>query len=266
MSVRFVSQRREFTAALLALSAMPGCSRDRAMEQRTAKLKHETWVLWPDGTPPAGGWPVLLFFHGQGEAAWVDDGGDGIEQGPEAVLAHHSPVALHRARDPRVPTLWQSFVLVAPQAFNDKGVIRWWNWAEASIKQRVVHDVELVLQSGRVNRERLSATGFSRGGRACFQLDAESGPLQMKRIASVDAQELDALAAAVARKRDVRVYYSPNTYSDIAERHATAAKAMAGTPSVTFMPRPQRGKDDAVHLAMCEQVYAEDELYRWLLG
>jgi hypothetical protein len=261
-----VSRRRDFTATLLTLLASGGCSRDRAMDKRSAKKGHDTWVLWPDGTPPAGGWPVLLFLHGQGEAAWVDDGRDGVEQGPDAVLAHHSPVALYRQRDGRVPTLWQSFVLIAPQAFNDSGVIRWWRWWDESVKRRVVADVERVLQSGKVNAERVSATGFSRGGQGCYGLDADSGPLRFTRIASVDAQELEQLPAVALRQRQVRAYYSPNTYSDIRDRHLAAAKAQAGNASVSFIPRPQRGKDDAVHIAMCEQVYVEDELYRWLLG
>lgn len=270
MSFAIVSRRRDFTAALLGLAATScgACSRkrDQTMDKRTAKLSHDTWVLWPDGTPPPGGWPVLLFFHGQGEAAWVDDGRDGIEQGPDAVLAHNSPLALHKKRDARVPTLWQNFVLIAPQAFNDKGVIRWWRWWDESVKQRVVADVKRVLDSGKVDVGRVSATGFSRGGQGCYGLDSESGPLQFKRIASVEAQDLEALPAVVARKRQVRVYYSPNTYSDIAQSHVAAAKAQAGVPSVSFIARAQQGKDDAVHVAMCEQVYVEDELYRWLLG
>jgi hypothetical protein len=101
MSFPSLSQRRDFITALLALPAtslVAACSRsrDQTMDKRTAKLSHDTWVLWPDGTPPPGGWPVLLFLHGQGEAAWVDDGRDGIEQGPDAVLPHNSPVALHK--------------------------------------------------------------------------------------------------------------------------------------------------------------------------
>jgi poly(3-hydroxybutyrate) depolymerase len=270
MSSPTLSQRRDVTAALLALAATVGlgCSRnrDRAMDKRTAKLGHDTWVLWPDGSPPPGGWPVLLFLHGQGEAAWVDDGRDGTEQGPDAVLAHHSPAALHKQRDARVPTLWQNFVLIAPQAFNDKGVIRWWRWWDDSVKQRVAADVERVLKSGKVDVERVCATGFSRGGQGCYGLDSASGPLQFKRIATVEAQDLEALPAVVARKRQVRVYYSPNTYSDIAKSHATAAKVQAGVPSVSFIKRAQQGKDDAVHVAMCERIYVEDELYRWLLG
>jgi hypothetical protein len=266
MAPQIVCPRRDLTSGLLALISGLGCTRDRAMDKRTASMKHDTWVLWPEGAAPPGGWPVLLFLHGQGEAAWVDDGRDGVEQGADAVLAHNSPVALFRKRDARVPTLWQGFVLIAPQAFNDKGVIRWWRWGDDSVKQRVSADVERVLQSGKVDAGRVSATGFSRGGLGCYGLDSGSGPLQFTRIASVDAQDLEALPAVVARKRQVRAYYSPNTYSDIRERHLAAAKAQAGVPSVEFIPRPQRGKDDQVHVAMCEQVYVEDELYRWLRG
>ena len=266
MSAPIVRQRRDFTAALLALLAAPGCNRNRPPEKRTAKMSHETWVLWPEGTPPAGGWPVLLFLHGQGEAAWVEDGRGGTEQKPDAVLAHGSPVALHRARDGRVPTLWQSFVLIAPQAFNDTGVISWWWWGEDAVRRHFVADVERVLQSGKVNAQRLVATGFSRGGEGCYALDSDSGPFKFARIASVDAQDLEKLPAAVARRRQVRAYYSPNTHPVIAERHVAAVKAQAGVAAVTFLSRPQRGNVDEAHAALCQQVYAEDELYRWLLG
>lgn len=259
------SPRRTFTGALLAAFAGFGCKRESSNDPRTASMKHEPWVLWPDGAPPPGGWPVLVFLHGEGEAAWIDYG-QLREQGPEALEAHDSPVALHRKRDPRVPTLWKNFVLIAPQAFNTTGFALAWHWGQEPIKARVAADVERVLQSGKVDRNRVLVTGFSRGGQGCYALDADAGPLQFKRIASVDAQDLNALFAVVARQRKVRAYYTPASYEVIREFHEGAAKAQGNGEWVSFIPRPQSGSADEAHGALCKQVYGEDELYRWLLA
>jgi hypothetical protein len=262
-----VSGRRQFVAGCLAVLGSEGCSRQGPPTKRVAKMKHDTWVLWPEGEPPSGGWPVLLFLHGQGEAAWIDNRGDAVEQGPDALLAHGSPVALYRKKDARVPTLWQSFVLIAPQALNDVGVIGWWDWSTAGINQRVAADVEQVLRSGKVNTARLSATGYSRGGRGCFRLDASAGSLQFRKIASVDAQGLDELPAAVKRKREVRAYYGPTTYEVIRVAHQAAEKTHGkATPPISIIARPQSANEDQAHAAICSQVYAEDDLYRWLLA
>lgn len=262
-----VSERRQFTAGFVAALGTLACSREAPPTKRTAKMRHDTWVLWPEGDPPAGGWPVLLFLHGQGEAAWIEDRGEPVEHGPDAVLAHGSPVALYRKKDARVPTLWQSFVLVAPQALNDVGVVGWWDWSTAGIAKRVADDVEQVLKSGKANAARLVATGYSRGGRGCFRLDASTGPLQFRKIASVDAQGLDELPAAVRRKREVRAYYGPTTYEVIRVAHQAAEKVHGkATPPISLITRPQSGGEDQSHAAICSQVFAEDELYRWLLA
>ena len=235
--------------------------------QRTATMTHDPWVLWPAGAPPAGGWPMLLFLHGQGEAAWLDEAGREREHGPDALLAHGSPVALHQARDPRVPTLWQSFVLVAPQAFNDVGRVPYWRWTEPGISKRVAAEVERVLATGKVNAQRISAAGFSRGGMGCFQLDANSGPLQFRKIATADAQSLDDLPAAVQRGREVRAYYGTTTYQGMRDQHRAAEKLHGrATPPVSIIALEQSGNEDQAHIGLCPRVFAQDELYRWLLA
>jgi hypothetical protein len=260
-------QRRRFALGLSAVLGSLGCSRQPAMTKRVATMSHDTWVLWPEGEPPAGGWPILLFLHGQGEAAWKDEAGQVVEQGPDALFVHDSPVALYRAQDARVKTLWQSFVLVAPQALNEIGVVGWWDWSEPEIKRRVVADVERVIGSGKANGARLSGTGFSRGGRGCFRLDSSSGPLQLKKIAAVDAQGLDALPAVVQRGREVRAYYAPSTYDGIRDAHQAAEKTYGkSTPPVSIIARAQPGRDGAAHTAIGSRLFLEDELYRWLLA
>jgi hypothetical protein len=260
-------ERRRFALGLVSMLGSGGCSRQRPMTKRIATMNHDTWVLWPEADPPAGGWPILLFLHGQGEAAWKDDAGKAVEQGPDALFAHNSPVALYRAKDGRVKTLWQSFVLIAPQAVNEAGVVGWWDWSEPEIKNRVVADVERVVASGRANRARLSATGFSRGGRGCFRLDADTGPLQFRKIAAVDAQGLDALPAVVQRRREVRAYYAPSSYEGIRDAHQAAEKRHGkAKPPVSIIARPQPGRDGAAHTALGSSLFLEDELYGWLLA
>lgn len=261
-----LTERRGFAAGLLALLGGAGCKREPTT-QRTATLGHEPWVLWPSGEPPPGGWPVLLFLHGQGEAAWVVDGDRETEHGPDAVLAHESPPSLHRARDPRVKTLWENFVVVAPQAVNDQALARYWRWSDEWVKRRVVAEVEKVLASGKANAARMCAAGFSRGGLGVLQLDASDGPLQFRKIVTADAQALDELQAVADRRREVRIYYARTTFSDILGPHLTAEKAFApAAPQVSFLPTGVSGKDGDAHIAMCSKVFTNDEVYRWLLA
>jgi len=194
------------------------------------------------------------------------DGEREVEQGPESVMAHGSPAALYRARDARVATLWQSFVLVAPQAVNDEGLVRYWRWGDAKVKERVVAEVEQVLAGGKVNRERVYGAGFSRGGLGCYQLDGV-GSLQCRKIVTADAQSLEGLEAAAARHREVRAYYARSTYSDILAPHVAAQKLYGSNAQrVSVIPTDVRGKDGDAHIGMCSHVFANDEVYRWLLA
>jgi hypothetical protein len=157
-------------------------------------------------------------------------------------------------------------VLLAPQAVNDVGLVPYWRWHEPGISKRVAAAVERVLATGKVNAERSSAAGFSRGGMACYQLDSSTGPLQFRRIATADSQSLEYLPAVVARGREVRAYYAPTTYEGIAQEHRAAEKQHGkGTPPVSILARPQSGSNDQAHIALCPRVFGEDELYRWLL-
>jgi hypothetical protein len=229
-------------------------------------MSHEPWVLWPEGEAPAGGWPMLLFLHGMGEAAWTERDGEPSEQGPDVLLAHGSPVSLFRSKDARVKTLWQSFVLIAPQAFNDEGLIGEWDWSHPGIRRRVIAAVEQVGRSGKVDTVRLSAVGYSRGGAGVYRFEVPPGYLQFRKIASIDAQDLWDLPAAVSRQREVRAYYAPSTYEEIRLAHEAAEKLHGkATPPVSVIARAQKGNADQSHAAM-SQVFAEDELYRWLLG
>lgn len=236
--------------------------------QRVAKLGHAPWVLWPSAAPPTGGFPALVFLHGQGEAAWTLDGQEReVEQGPDSVLSHGAPPALHRARDPRVRTLWESFVVIAPQAVNDAGNVRYWRWGDEGVKRRVVTDVEQVLATGKVNRERVYVAGFSRGGLGCLQLDSGAGPLQFRKIVTADAQSLDGLSGVVERGRELRAYYARTTYEGILAAHVEAEKTYgARKPPVSFLATDVSGKDGDAHLSLCSRVFGDDELYRWLLG
>jgi predicted esterase len=261
-----LTERRSFTAGVIALLAGIGCKR-KPTTQRTATMGHEPWVLWPSGEPPQGGRPVVLFLHGQGEAAWVVNDDRETEQGRDAVLAHQSPAALHRARDARVKTLWENFVVVAPQAVNDQGLARYWRWSDESVKRRVAAEVEQVLASGKVNAARLCAAGFSRGGLGVIQLDSSAVPLKFRKIVTADAPALDDLQAVAARHHEARIYYARTTFEDILGPHLAAEKAFAASaPQVSFLPTDVSGKDGDAHIAMCSKVFTNDEVYRWLLA
>lgn len=113
-------------------------------------------------------------------------------------------------------------MLVAPQAVNDQGLVRYWRWGDAGVKKRVAAELQQVLATGKVNAERLCVAGFSRGGLGCFELDSGPEPVRFQKIVTADAQSLDGLSAAAQRKRDVRVYYARSTYPDILAPHLAA--------------------------------------------
>jgi hypothetical protein len=262
-----LSERRGFTSALLALLGSGGCARRPEPTKRAATMSHDPWVLWPAGEPPVGGWPTILFLHGQGEAAWILEGDREVELGPARVLEHGSPPALYRARDPRVKTLWENFVLIAPQAVNDEGVVRYWRWGDAAVKRRVAAELEKVFATGRVNQQRLYAAGFSRGGLGCLELDSSAGPLQFRKIVTADAQSLDGLAAAAERRREVRAYYARSTYPAIAAHHVTAEKTYGkATPPISIIATELSRNEGEAHLEMCSRTFAQDDVYRWLLA
>jgi hypothetical protein len=263
-----LSERRGFTSALLALLGSGGCARrPEPSTKRAATMSHDPWVLWPAGEPPVGGWPTILFLHGQGEAAWILEGDREVELGPARVLEHGSPPALYRARDPRVKTLWENFVLIAPQAVNDEGVVRYWRWGDAAVKRRVAAELEKVFATGRVNQQCLYAAGFSRGGLGCLELDSSAGPLQFRKIVTADAQSLDGLAAAAERRREVRAYYARSTYPAIAAHHVTAEKTYGkATPPISIIATELSRNEGEAHLEMCSRTFAQDDVYRWLLA
>jgi hypothetical protein len=261
--------RRSMNLGLLSLILGACRRRPNPNAKRSPKLSHEPWVLWPEGQPPEGGWPLLAFLHGMGEVAWKAERpeDEGLEQSRDVLLTDYSPVTLHRNKNPRVPTLWQRFALVAPQAFNPNGIALYWDWTDVGVRAAAVAAIERVVQSGRVNAERVAGVGFSRGGQGCLGFDAAEGATRFRKIATVDAQGLDGLSAVVQRGREVRAYYTPSTYSVIREAHVAAEQVYGkATPPVSLIARSHPGRDYEAHTLLAREVFAEDELYQWLLA
>jgi len=151
--------------AWLALAPMASAS-DTGFLDRHVRVAGEDYryqVYVPEGRPPAGGWPVLLFLHGSGER-----GEDGLKQTQVGL-----PAAI-RADRGRFPML-----VVMPQARPDT------RWSGAMAKMAIAAlDDSMREFHGDPARQLLS--GLSIGGQGVWLLAAEN-PQRFAALAPVSS-------------------------------------------------------------------------------
>lgn len=115
-------------------------------------------LYMPEGKPPRGGWPLILFLHGSGER-----GSDGKKQ---------STVGIGPAIQEK-PDHWPAVVLM-PQCPRGQ------QWAEKPLEQ-AYELLNLVEQQHKTNPRRVYLTGLSMGGYGSWNL----GCLYPKRFAAI---------------------------------------------------------------------------------
>jgi predicted peptidase len=130
---------------------------------RVAGVDYRYQVFVPEGRPPAGGWPVLLFLHGSGER-----GEDGLKQTQVGL-----PAAI-RADRGRFPML-----VVMPQARPDT---RW----SGSIAKMAIAALDASLREFDGDPQRQLLTGLSIGGQGVWLLAAEN-PQRFAALAPVSS-------------------------------------------------------------------------------
>jgi predicted peptidase len=139
-------------ACLLAATAVD--ARDTGFldrHVRVAGVDHRYQVYVPEGAPPAGGWPIVLFLHGSGER-----GDDGLKQ------THVGLPAAIRADRARFP-----MVVVMPQALADT---RW----SGAMARMAISALDASLREFHADPSRQLLTGLSIGGQGAWIIAAEN--------------------------------------------------------------------------------------------
>jgi dienelactone hydrolase len=240
-------------------------------------MDHRPWIHRPKDE--RGPWPVLLFLHGIGEAAWALRRKEQkvIEQSREAVRAHGSPPDLFETSDPRVRQLWTQFVLVSPQAGNTPDTADTWNWIDDAIARQVTRALEEAFAQGG-DRNRVFAMGFSRGGKGCLDLQRAAHPFA--KVVTLDAEKLASLPDTQC---PVWLHWARSTLDRIERAHrdasnaglvavpagqSPAADARALTERQVDIPptdKPKRART-LRHTALCRTASADADIYAWLIS
>ena len=193
----------------------------------------------PPDEPREGGWPVLVFLHGSGEAA---------PQELCAALTAHGPLC-----ESSGSAATQRFVVVAPQLPEPGGDV-WESQAEAvkGIGLDAAHEF-----GG--NRAPIYLTGFSYGGDGVLDIGVR------QRDAWAALWPVDPTRSPVA-STDRPIWVSAGPYSR--ENKATFRRVWGGQDRVPkFAPPPRRVYEDAGlnHVDTAAAAYRDDDIYSWLL-
>jgi predicted peptidase len=226
---------------------------------------HRFQVSVPGGRAPAGGWPVILFLHGQGETG---------EDGVRPTLFGLGP-AIHQHPE-RFPAL-----AVFPQCPRGSA----WLGACERIALAALEDV---LASFPGDRRRIAVTGVSLGGYGAWQIAARHPglfaavapvaggvvpppgyrlPAEVERLAAAGDPYLAALGAPDAHARVARMigrtpvwiaHGSDDTLVPVSEARAMARALEAAAGRVTYVEIAGAGH------SIAGQVYLRPDFARWL--
>lgn len=128
----------------------------------------------PEGSPPRGGWPVILFLHGSGER-----GSDGVKQ---TTVGIYPAVKAHPERWPAVIVMPQlPLEDPDPQAFFTR-------WRQRTDLALAALDDALAATT-QANPRRVALTGLSNGGQGAWQL-AALWPTRFTRVMPIAASSI----------------------------------------------------------------------------
>jgi uncharacterized membrane protein len=208
--------------------------------EQTQFRSFDCLISVPPGQPPEGGWPVLVFLHGNKEAA---------------------PTPLHDAMTAHGPLCASSgaaatkrFVVVAPQLRAPGGD----QWAEHADAVKGI-GLDATGKFGG-NSKRIYLTGFSFGGNGVLDIGVDQ-PDDWAALWPVDPTR----SPAKSPKRPIWVSGGPrarpnkSTFVAVLQLEDRVGKAA---------PPPARVYDEDLsldHPATAREVYADDGIYCWLL-
>ena len=223
------------TASLSAAPPVP-----RTLTKDSAKVKSDQggattlgfWTYLPKATPPATGWPLLVFLHGSGER------GTDLE-----LVKKHGPPKLAGTR----PEL-ESFYMLAPQC----PLGRWWD--TASVKDLI--DQTVASQS--VDSKRIYIAGISRGGFATWTLLREHPGFIAAALPICGAGD----PASVSRFKSVPIwaFHGDKDEAVPVQRSIEMVEALKKVNgNIKFTLYPDTGHDSWT------RTFDNPDLYRWLL-
>lgn len=223
------------TASLSAAPPIPG-----TLTKGSAKVKSDQggattlgfWTYLPRASPPATGWPLLVFLHGSGER------GTDLE-----LVKKHGPPKLAGTR----PEL-ESFYMLAPQC----PLGRWWD--TASVKDLI--DQTVASQS--VDSKRIYITGISMGGFATWTLLREHPGLIAAAVPICGAGD----PASVSRFKSVPIwaFHGDKDEAVPVQRSIEMVEALKKVNgNIKFTLYPDTGHDSWT------RTFDNPDLYRWLL-
>ena len=223
------------TASLSAAPPIPG-----TLTKDSAKVKSDQggattlgfWTYLPKASPPATGWPLLVFLHGSGER------GTDLE-----LVKKHGPPKLAGTR----PEL-ESFYMLAPQC----PLGRWWD--TASVKDLI--DQTVASQS--VDSKRIYITGISMGGFATWTLLREHPGIIAAAVPICGAGD----PASVSRFKSVPIwaFHGDKDEAVPVQRSIEMVEALKKVNgNIKFTLYPDTGHDSWT------RTFDNPDLYRWLL-
>jgi predicted peptidase len=239
------------------------------------------YLYLPPGDTPPGGWPIILFLHGIGEASqnYTDQW---VQQPIDVVKSHNSPASLCATQPSESQRLLNSFIVVSPQfpfVPNEKQKAqgrqgRTWQWADQV--DTITHILDVVTGEFNGNAERIYATGFSKGGRGALALAQQLKNYSIAKLVLVDSQSVPTTLPDIP----TWVHYSgPNTIENIVDEHRGLIKqlgqgvwksAPAGAPAPPSrqlftnwnLTLPSQSEN---HTATSRCAYSDPRVYEWLL-
>jgi predicted peptidase len=241
------------------------------------------YVYCPPGHPPPGGWPVLLFTHGIGEATNTYSPKHGWrEQLLEAVKQHGSPPSLCEAKPPRAATLFNSFVVISPQfpfVPDDPQRAhgsRPWQWANRLGTIRTI--LGTVTANFDANSHRIFATGFSRGGTGAMAIATDrDSRFAIAKLVLVDSETDPTAAQHIPTWAH---FAGPRTFGNIVTAHEGLIRRVAqgiwqNVPAGgTAVPSGRllftdwnvdTGNGTRNHTDTSTLAYSDSRIYEWLL-
>lgn len=204
-------------------------------------------VFVPPGRPPASGWPLLCFLHGNGEAAPMP---------LDEAWRKHGPL---RPGNPAIAA--ERFLIVVPQlAAEHKGDS--WHRFRAGVEAIVARECD----AARADRDRTYLGGFSYGGNGVFDLARSGGDgagWPWAAFWSVDPTRTPESALPAPSWLGLGPFAAPNE------------KAFERVLAPSWLPGGAEPPPEAVHLGSdlrdrshsesSYEAFADERVYRWLL-